>query len=234
MSGPSPSVPLGRLILVGCTVLLAACGGSSAPAAPTVAAAQAAAAAINLTSADVPGYTGTPHQTTAQEDTLDSGFALCLGANEPKTSHVAQVSSEDFAGGSRVQSKQVSSTVSVSASRAQAQHDLAADRGSRATGCLQTYVQEILSEQQLTSVGSPTVSPVTVAADGSDGAFGYEVTLTITSGPARYPLDIVFEGAVRNNTGVVLHVSAIGRPFPVAERESLFATLLRRLGAAAV
>jgi hypothetical protein len=173
------------------------CGSSSSSSSkpPTKAQAATAAAAINLVAADAPtGYKGKPHASTSDTKTEDAALAACAGAARPDTGSVDDVYSEDFSTGTQLDLKQVASDVQVMASASRATNDLKAYQGDKMKGCLGTYITQLIAKQaggvSGVTFGTPTVTKLSPQAPGTNGAFGYQVTLPVSAGSLKIPVEL--------------------------------------------
>ncbi len=200
------------------------------PSPVTSASGQAAAAKINLTAADLPGYTATPSdQTEADDSEQEKASDACIGASP--TEPVAKFASDDFDKGTDVPSIQFASNVSFSADAATTKSDLAAYSSDKASTCLSTFAADIfksLGEGSAITFATPEVTKLTPTATGVDGAFGYSITAAATAQGAKIPFTIEILGAGKGRTQLSLTAFAIGTSVPAAQRDELFATLLMR------
>ncbi len=240
------------LALVLSCALLAACGksgsastASHSPAAtattgattrgsPTRAQALAFAHAVNLTAADVPGFTPTPkqHHESAGERRLEQELRACTGSQATGGSRgaVAEAGSPDFELHRGILDLTVSSEVSVAQSAAQAAATLAATRSARVRACVSHYLGQLLKSQQYAgaSVTGVSIASGTPPAPGTTGGFGWRVTarLAVRGLHVSFYLDIL--GFVYGPAQVTLSSSGAIRPFPASAQEELFSTLLAR------
>jgi hypothetical protein len=233
-------------------VTLTGCGGSSAvtstkkagtPASPspaelplTKAEATTAAGAINLTAADVgAGYKSSPASKDATTQKEDAEFAACVGSTLPSAA-VADVSSPDFSQGTGLQTHQVSSDVTVLHTTTEARRDLAAFKSAKTSTCLKTFITKALATQAGGSVtfAPPVVTAVPASAPGTDGAFGYDLKMTAKSSGITISFDVVIQAFLVKRCEVDLSLLSIGAPFPAADRDRLFATLVARAKTSAV
>lgn len=211
---------------------------SPSPAAPPLTKAQAVAAAkaINLTAADVgAGYTGSPSSTSPAEDKDSAAFAACVGSTLPSAA-VADVSSLDFSKGSGLQTRQVSSDVTVVATAAEAKADLAAFQSQKATTCLTTFITKTLAGAAGPNVtfGPPVVTRIDTPAPGADGSFGYDVKATAKASGVEISFDVVLQAFLMKRCEVDLTVLSVGPPFPADERSALLSKLVAHATTAAV
>lgn len=220
------------IVLLGATALLAGCGGSSGSSSgggPSAAKATAAANAINLTAADLPGYTSTPNPT--RSNALDQQLSACAGTSAPSTD-IVNINSPSFARGSGLQQQTVASNVSVKPTDAIVRSDLAALRSSKAQDCLRKLIPGALSSSANAGVhfGAVQVTPVPVSVGGADGGFGYRIVVTATA--AGQPFSVIVDefGASAGREEISLNDFAIAKPVAPALEQRLFALLATRAG----
>jgi hypothetical protein len=196
----------------------------------TKAQATAAAHAINLTTAEVgAGYTSTPAKNDPSSDKDSAAFAACVGATPPAAS-VADVSSPDFTRGSGLQTRQVSSDVTVVATTARARADLTAFTGPKTMPCLKTFITKTLAGSTGSGVtfGIPVVTRLDTPTAGTDGAFGYDVKMTAKATGVTIAFDVQLQAVLVKRCEVSLTVFSLGGDFPAAERTQLLQTLLAK------
>lgn len=203
---------------------------------PTKAKALAFANAVNLTAADVPGFTASPkqHGESASERRLEQELRRCTGAAGSQAlgsrDAVAEASSPDFQIKSGVLSFSVSSEVSVAQSSAQAAGSLSAVRSARVRACVTRYLGQLLKAQHTGGAKVTGVSIVsgTPPAPGTTGGFGWRITakLAYRGIPLSFYLDVL--GFVDGPAQVTLTSSGALRPFPARAEEQLFSVLLSR------
>lgn len=222
-------------------VVVTGCGGGSGTSSkpPTKAAADQAATAINLTVADLPsGYTAAPHDASSDSSPEDAAFAACVGATAPNVDDITDAFSEDFNKGAQIDTKQVSSEVEVVKSASTAASDLKAFKGDKAKTCIETFVTKLLAKEAGSSsgvsFGTPTVARIDITSDGLDGAFGYQVRLTVTAQGQQIPFDVTIAGLLKDHTEVSLTTLSIGQPFPTSDRDALLQKLRDRAKKSAV
>ena len=182
------------LALAGCAALLAACGKSSYSAHRTGSAAVARPAtkvstlnrpqalayahAVNLTAADVPGFTvsSSKESGTPKEKQLERELLRCVGP-AGSAGKLAQVGSKEFELSHGILQLSVSSEVSVSETPAMAARELTAIRSAHVRDCFAHYLGLLLKGQHY---GGATVGPVSVLsgtppAPGTTGGFGWRL-----------------------------------------------------------
>lgn len=234
-----------RAVAVAATVVVlatAACGGDSpaptagsspsaapSPAPLTTPGTTTAASKINLTAADLPGYTASPPDETqdAATEAAEDAFTRCVGASTAEP--VADFSSDDFTKGEQLPAVNVSSEVAFVADPAQVKQDLQAFASDKANDCIATFVQQAIGEgEEGLTFTAPEVSRLTPTAQGVDGAFGFRVVLEAQAEGQTIPFtfDLLAYGKAR--TEVTLLVLGVGTSVPEAERDALFAKLVER------
>ena len=237
----------GLVLALTASLVVAGCGGSSGSSGslkasstpPSKAAAEAAAAAMNLTVKDVPvGYEGAPHESSPDSKSQTAAFAACAGASNVDSDTIADVYSQDFSKGTRLNSQKVSSEVQVVKSTRLATSDLKAYQGDKTKTCLATFISKLLAKQSGGAGGAtfsaPQITQLTPKADGIEGAFGYQVNLTASAAGLTIPFEIAIEGLLVKHSEVSLTVLSIGGPFPTSDRDALFAKLAARSVSSAV
>ncbi len=234
------------LLLAGCG-LLAACSASSrhahsgdspavaasaANSAPlTTARALAAARAINLTAADLPGFTVSSRKETktAQEKGYERELVRCLGPQASGT-QLAEAGSKQFELSHGILQLGVSSEVSVAPTPAMASAKLAAVRSPRVRGCFSRYFERLLKSQRYAgaAIGPVSLASGTPPASGTTGGFGWRVTATLDIRGVRVSFYLDILGFVYGPATVTLFSTGALEPFPAAAQQRLFGTLLRR------
>lgn len=203
---------------------------------PTKAEALAFAHAVNLTAADVPGFTASPkqHGESASERRLEQELRRCTGAAGSQAlgsrDALAEAGSPDFELKHGILSFSVSSEVSVAQSSAQAAGSLSAVRSARVRACVTRYLGQLLKAQHTGGAKVTGVSIVsgTPPAPDTTGGFGWRITakLAYRGVPLSFYLDIL--GFVDGPAQVTLTSSGALRPFPAKAEEQLFSLLLAR------
>jgi hypothetical protein len=235
------------IVLAGCAALLAACGKSSysahtasAPAAAssaskasplTDARALAAARAVNLTAADLPGFTASSRKQTktTREKGYEDELLRCLG---PQASAVAlaEASSREFELSHGILQLGVSSEVSVAQTPAMASAKLAAVRSPRVRGCFARYFERLLKGQRYAgaAIGPVSLAAGTPPAPGTTGGFGWRVTASLDIRGVRVSFYLDILGFVYGPATVTLFSTGALEPFPAAAQQHLFGLLLHR------
>jgi hypothetical protein len=204
---------------------------------PTRAQAQAFASAVNLTVADVPGFTPTSNQhgSSPEERRLEAQLRSCTGASgasalSGSSGTLAEASSPDFQLRRGIVDLSVSSDVSVAQSAAQAAGVLSAIHSPRVHACLSRYLSALLRSEHYSgaTVTGVSLSSGTPPAPGTAGGFGWRVkaTLEVRGIPIPFYIDIL--GFVYGPAQVTLTSTGAVRAFPAAAQEQLFHTLLAR------
>jgi hypothetical protein len=207
--------------------------GSTASSSTSTARRQALAfaQAVNLTAADLPGFTPSSKQEgeTAQEKRLQQQMLGCAGPGGSSQAFAAH-SSNDYELKHEILDLGVSSEVSVAATAAQAKSELAAIRGARVRGCFKRYLSELFKGRKF---GGASVSGVSIVsgsppAPGTSGGFGWRVTVPVKLHDIQVPFYLDILGFVDGPARVTLFSSGAIRPFPAAVQQQLFSLLLNR------
>jgi hypothetical protein len=211
--------------------VLGLAGAAGAAAAPTRARAVAVAHAVNLTGADLPGFTGSPSHSSAAERQFGARVARCAGGTGPGAA-LANVDSADFAKTSAggIAEADASSNVTVVRTPSLAAQDLRVVRSARGRGCLVAAVNQLLHAMRTATVGFGPVSVATadLGAPGSGGSFGLRFRSTAVAGGVRLPFYIDTFGFRLGRAEISLTTLGILTRFPAAEEQRLFARLLAR------
>src|SRR4029077_17561625 len=169
-------------------------GKGSGSSTPTRAQALAFAHAVNLTAADVPGFTPSPkqHNETPAERHLEQELHACIGSQGREGSQggqgaqstqgaLAEASSPNYELRRGILDLTVSSEVSVAHSAAAAAATLAASRNARVRGCMTRYLTQLLKSQHYSgaTVTGVSIASGTPPAPGTTGGFGWRVTATL-------------------------------------------------------
>jgi hypothetical protein len=235
----APLSACGKGDYTGATVTTSTAHAAKAPRAnsPTNAQALAFAHAVNLTAADVPGFTPSHKQNSesAAERRLQQQLRDCGGAaGERALQHsrgtLAEASSPDFELHRGVLALTVSSEVSVSHTSAEAAATLAAIRSPRLRACFSRYLSSLLKSQHYSGA---TVVGVSIAsgsppAPGTTGGFGWRVTATLAIRGIHVSFYFDILGFIDGPAQVTLDSSGTVRPFPARAQEQLYSQLLAR------
>lgn len=189
------------------------------------------AQAVNLTTADVPGFAATEKHSkdSSSEKRLERQMLSCAGIGGTSKT-VLEEGSKDFKLKRQILDLSVSSEVSVQPSAADAQKGLAAIRSAHVRGCFSSYLQQIFKGEQTKGAtpGRVTIQAGTPPAPGADGSFGWRVTATFIVRGVKVPIYLDFLGFVDGPSQVTLLSSGLLEPFPAAVQQHLFALLLAR------
>jgi hypothetical protein len=198
----------------------------------TAARAAAFANAVNLTAADVPGFTVSTRGNTREgpaEKRSQQRLLACVGAPSASDQASAERSSPQFTHPSLL-NQSVSSSVSFLASAAAAQQELALLRSARAHRCLARYLQEVFAGRQY---GSSVIRHVSIAqgvppAPGTSGGFGWRISADVALKGIAVPFYLDVLGFVYGPSEVRLLSSSLVVPFPASAEEHLYRLLLSR------
>jgi hypothetical protein len=203
----------------------------------THARALAFARTVNLTAADVPGFTPSHQQNgeSAAERRLQQQLRNCGGATGARALQhsrgtLAEASSPRFELKRGILALTVSSEVSVAHTSAEAAATLAAIRGPRLRACFSRYLSSLLKSQHYPGA---TVVGVSIAsgkppAPGTTGGFGWRVTATLAVRGIQISFYFDILGFVDGPAQVTLDSSGTVRPFPAKAQEQLYSELLTR------
>ncbi len=187
---------------------------------------------INLTAADVPGYTSSPNPNTASDQQNSAQLAACAGGTPP-SQEIVDINSPQFTAGSGLNQRQASSNVTVQPTAADVQQNLKALTSAKGHNCLVQSLNTLISHTSQPGVtfssGSITTLPMSTA--GTDGAFGARVTINATAQGLHIPFYVDVYGFAKGSTEVELETLGISSPFPAAEEARLVALLVGRAGA---
>jgi hypothetical protein len=231
---------MSKLLRVGGVVLLlalAACGSSKSASTATTAANpvadRATAGSLTLVQADFPtGWTGTTHQTDPSDAAITKRLATCAGATGPAT-RTADVNGDDFGQGNA----QVSSEVTIEATRADFVIDAAALRSSKYESCLKDLFSTELQKQLTKSSPGVTVSGLAISKTPTptygEVTVAVHVTVTVT-GPTGKTIKVYSDNVSygKGRTEVDLTFTNTGAPFDAAVEHSLVTKAAAKLKAA--
>jgi hypothetical protein len=217
----------------GSTALPSATARPFTPATP-LSRAQAAAlvAAVNLTSADVPGFIPTEKNAhrSAAERQVEADVLRCGGSTGAHVM-VAQGSSKNFERRHSIAQLSVSSEVSVAPSAAVAARELHAIRSPHVRACLAHYMSQLLRSEQVgeARVGRVSIQQGTPPAPGASGSFAWRMTATFTVHGLRIPIYLDLLGFTYGPVQVSLVSTGVPVPLPAGIEEHLFTLLVERL-----
>ena len=203
----------------------------------TRARALAFAHAVNLTAADVPGFTIShkPTHESATERRLQQQLRSCGGATGAHAQQrtpgaLAEASSPHFELKRGILALGVSSEVSVAHSSAEADAALSAIRSPRVRACFSRYLSSLLKSQHYpgASVVGVSITPGTPPAPGTSGGFGWRVTATLAIRTVHISFYFDILGFIDGSSQVTLTSSGTVRPFPARAQEQLYSELLTR------
>jgi hypothetical protein len=211
-----------RHVLVTAAVLLALPAGALAMTKPE---AVDLANAVNLQSADLPGYDVTPPDITgSQGDSL----AKCAGS-VPHRLLVADISSANFDTGAGPAFRDVSSDIEVFPSEALATKDFNAIKSKRARRC----VVKQGKNQRLSGVGRVISVKLKLLKPQVAGAFGYRITFRVRHGFGSIPIVLdalaIHQGPVEASLAVA---SGAKGTLPRSRTDRLLGLHQTRLGTA--
>jgi hypothetical protein len=189
------------------------------------------ARAVNLTAADVPGFTVAKRHDakTARERRAEREMLRCTGSQGPGNG-LTRVSSKAFELKRNVLDLSVSSEVGVAPSSALAAGELAAIRSARIKACFTRYLDEVLQGQRFAgaAIAPVSIQAGTPPAPGATGSFGWRVTASLTLRRAKLSFYMDILGFVYGPARVTLFSSSALLPFPAAAQQRLFGALLDR------
>lgn len=231
------------LSILALSIAMSACGASSRPrsaaasatiaayTAPTRAQATAFARAINLTSADVPGFKQSKPEhehTTAAEKRLENAMLRCV--HPESTQAIVELSSQEFKRESNAGAESVKSEVAVTSSSTMATKELAVIRSSHARYCMARMLDALFKGKNFSGghIGPVSITAGTAPASSLGGSFAWQISVTLTFHQIRLPMYIEIIGFVDGPAEVSLFTSSFPRPFDTAAEARLFALLQRR------
>jgi hypothetical protein len=193
--------------------------------------ATALAQAINLTSADLPGYSASPQKESNSKGESEE-LARCTGAPNPRLA-LAEVSSENFkrTGPEGFENKEeLSSTVTVMPSAALAAKSLAALRN-QGEACLEKLLNKKYAERSSEKVSYGQVGIVQIPPEdfSVSGGFGFNITMDVTAthGPF-FVLYVDVLAFVEGPLEVMLSATSTNRPTTSATEQHLLSVLAAR------
>jgi hypothetical protein len=206
-------------------------GATASTATITKPRALAFAHAVNITAADVPGFTASSKKSrqTAQEKQLERAMLQCVGSLGTDRK-VAEVGSKEFELNHGIVDLSTSSEVSVAQTAALAARELAAYRSARVRGCFAHFLGLILKGQRAAgaTVGAISIASGVPPAPGTAGGFGWRATATLGVRGLKVPFYVDILGFVYGPSTVTLFSSGVLEPFPAAAQQRLYSTLLKR------
>jgi hypothetical protein len=235
------------IALLGVAALLASCGkgSGSAPSKQQPSAsnsrlsrahAQSYIGAVNLTAADVPGFTVSSSKKEAEtpaEKRFKRKLEQCVHPVSSKS--VGEGSSPEFTRELGLVRESVQSEVTVTQSPVVATRELALIRSRRARSCVLRYFSLLVKAQQRpgSSFGHVSLVQRTPPAPGADGSFAWRISVAITVRRVTVPLYFDVFGFIVGANEVSMFASGLPLPFPPHEEANLFSLLLERAKAPA-
>jgi hypothetical protein len=213
---------------------IASDGSPGAEGTPTKAQAVAFAHAVNLTVADVPGFTASPHKhkkSSASERRAEAQLELCLGKSR-NTKGIAEVDSDSFEQETSTSELNVSSEVTVVKTPALAAHALALVKKASTRACVSRYFNLLVSGLKTSGakIGKVKLTTATPPAPGTGGSFGWRLSTIITAkeNGAQIPFFLDILGFINGRAAVTLLTSGLPQPFPASGELGLFSLLVKR------
>ena len=233
------------LALLAVAALLGGCGKAN-PSAPTAkgshgassaeeARARALARAVNLTAAEVPGFSVSDKKKEHESPTERRLKAKLNECVHPVTATpLAEASSPEFKREAGIASASVQSEVTVAASRAVAARELAKARSSHTRNCVSHYIGLLvhLQTQHGASFGKVSLVQRTPSAPGADGSFAWRISVPVSAHGITLALYFDIFGFVSGANEVTLFVSTVPIPPPDEVEKHLFSLLLQKAKAA--
>jgi hypothetical protein len=186
---------------------------------------------VNLTSADVPGFTATRRNEgeSPAEKRLRGRLRECVGP-VAVGGGLLDAQSPSFKLRRGILDFGLSSEVSVDRTAASAAAELATIRQERVRRCFSNYLDLLLATQRR---GAAKLSPVSIAggtppAAGANGSFGWRVVASFTVQNVKLSLYVDILGFVVGPARVTLVSSGLLRPLPALVQQRLFSLLLAR------
>jgi hypothetical protein len=230
--------PAASLALLAAAALTGGCGTSSTgrsagrrttPTGPVQA--RAYAHAVNLTAADVPGFTASSSKKepeTPAEKRLKEKLQDCI--HPVVSAPLAEVSSPEFTRELGIVHQSVQSEVTVASSPAAASRELAQIRTRRTRACVSRYFELLVKSQ---SHAGERVGPVSLIqrippAPGASGSFAWRISLALTVRRVQVPVYFDVFGFVVEANQVTLFASGLPIPLAPAAEAHLFSLLLER------
>lgn len=189
------------------------------------------ARAVNLTSADLPGFnvSSKPKHVSAADRQLEHQLLHCVRGASLR-SPLVEVGSREYERGGGVVHQSVESEVTVARSGTEAISELKAVRGPRTKACMSRFLHRLFEGDAYrgTKIGPISISSGTPPAAGTSGSFAWRIRVTITARGVRIPLYLDVLAFLYNRAEVSLDTVAVPEPFPARGEEELFTLLLDR------
>ena len=194
------------------------------------------ARAVNLTAADVPGFSpsGGARAGPRSQKRAEGELFACAGARGSSArtggTDLANASSPSFEFRRGIIDLGVTSEIGVARSSALADAELAALHSERVRTCFERYLRSILTlgRARGTKIGGVTIESGNPPAPGTSGSFGCRVRATFGLEGLKVPVYLDLLGFVYGPARVTLVSSGALRPFPALAQQRLFALLLLR------
>ncbi len=192
------------------------------------------ARAVNLTAADLPGFSSARRSGAKPQRRAEGELFRCAGARRAagtsRSSDLATATSPSFEFKHGILDLGVSSEVGISRSSALASAELEALHSHRVRGCFTRYLDSVLSAgtPRGTNVGPVSIEAGNPPAPGTSGTFGWRVRATFGLDGVKVPVYLDLLGFVYGPARVTLVSSGALRPFPALVQQRLFALLLTR------
>lgn len=216
------------LTFLGISTAAAPVGASSAPPA-NLTADRATAQAINLTTADLPGWQTSPNPSSPGDQSLNAQMSACAGGPAPRSIDVIDVSSPNFDKGPI----ELNSDVTMVKTHRDGVADLRAVMGRRALSCVQRILPSFLKKQipgvTLSNMKASDFKPT----ESVPGAFGIAFAVTISGkGQNGQPNTLNFTGReigfLVDTAEVTFGEDFTGSPTQVSNEASLVGILYQR------
>jgi len=204
--------------------------GNKAPL--TEARARSFANAVNLTAADLPGFTAAPRTAeheSAAERASGLRFQRCIGGRPGALNGSGELSSPQFTRRGLVQAT-ASSSVSFFASAAVGPQELKLLRSAHARSCLASFLDERFAGKRY---GRVVIRRVSIAhgvppAVGTTGGFAWRIRAEVQVRGVVVPFYLDILGFIYGPAEVRLLSSSLVVPFPAAGEEQLYRLLVAR------
>jgi hypothetical protein len=208
---------------------VAATPSAAVGAALTKAQATALAHAINLTPADLPGYTRSPEkEATSKASAVEE--ARCANAPDPRLA-LTEVNSENFKRTGPAGNEELSSTVIVMPTTALAARSLAAIRSARGEMCLEHSLNKKLAESKHKGITYSPIAIVEIPAQvvGVPGGFGFHISTDVSGSSGGFAvLYIDVLGFVDGRTEVTLTATSTSHTVAPTTEQHLLSLLHKR------
>jgi hypothetical protein len=230
--------PAACIALLAAAALTGGCGATSTgrsagrrAATSGLAQARAYAHAVNLTAADVPGFTASSSKKepeTPAEKHLKEKLQDCV--HPVVSAPLAEVSSPQFTRELGLVHQSVQSEVTVASSPAAASRELAQIRTRRTRACVSRYFGLLVRSQSHSRerVGPVSLIQRTPPAPGASGSFAWRISVALAVRRVQVPVYFDVFGFVVDANEVTLFASGLPIPLSPAAEAHLFSLLLER------